>query len=98
MTTDASRSGRARFTGVEIVGAAIISLAAIGLVVSVVIYTSGAEAAFFGLLGAFFLGITGFGVLVAGREARRRRDERAAVARGAIERESPQRPTRRPGL
>ncbi|SFR91366.1 hypothetical protein SAMN05428970_3789 [Agromyces sp. CF514] len=70
------------FTGGEIAGVAIIVVAALALVVAVALYASGDQSARLGLLGAFALGTTGFGTLAAGREARRRRDERAAAAAG----------------
>ncbi|GAA1959372.1 hypothetical protein [Agromyces allii] len=76
------RSWLSRFTGGEIAGVAIIVVAAAVLIVAVALYASGDHGALVGLLGAFALGTTGFGALAAGREARRRRDERAAAAAG----------------
>lgn len=64
---------RAQWGGIEYVGAITVAVAATGLVTSSVAYGAGYDVAFIGLLASFGVGVTGFGVHVAGREARRRR-------------------------
>ncbi|MDO8382963.1 MAG: hypothetical protein Q7T17_08300 [Microbacterium sp.] len=60
----------------EIFGTAVISVAVVALLCSAMIYASGDELAFFGLLAAFAGGTTGVGIHVASREARLRRARR----------------------
>lgn len=57
----------------EHVGTAVIFVAIAALVCSAMIYASGHELAFFGLLAALAAGTTGVGIHVASREARLRR-------------------------
>jgi hypothetical protein len=58
----------------ERIGTAVVVLAVIGLVWSAFQYGGGVDTAFFGLIGAFALCITGLGVHVAAREGRLRRE------------------------
>ena len=57
----------------EIFGTAVMFVAVVALVCSAMIYASGDELAFFGLLAAFAAGTTGVGIHIASREARLRR-------------------------
>lgn len=57
----------------EIFGTAVMFVAVVALVCSAMIYASGDELAFFGLLAAFAVGTTGVGIHIASREARLRR-------------------------
>lgn len=58
----------------ERIGTAVVVVAIVALVWSAFQYGGGVDTAFFGLIGAFALGITGLGVHVAAREARLRRE------------------------
>lgn len=60
----------------EIAGAVVVALSVVALFASAVVFSTGGQLAFFGLLAAFVIGITGFGVHIASREARFRRDRR----------------------
>lgn len=60
----------------EIVGALLVVAASIALFVAAFAYGAGDELALFVLITAFAVGITGFGVHIASREARFRRDKR----------------------
>lgn len=65
-TLDGSSTG-------ELFGIAVILVALVTLACSAMIYASGDEVAFFGLLASFAVGTTGVGIHVASREARLRR-------------------------
>ncbi|MBF4566327.1 hypothetical protein [Plantibacter sp. VKM Ac-2876] len=60
----------------EMVGGLLVVAASVALLVAAFAYGAGDELAFFVLITAFAAGTTGFGVLVASREARFRRDKR----------------------
>lgn len=60
----------------EIAGGVVIAVAVLLLLVSAFAYGAGTEIAFFPLLTAFALGVTGLGIHLAFREARFRRDGR----------------------
>ncbi|PPG02075.1 MULTISPECIES: hypothetical protein [unclassified Rathayibacter] len=60
----------------ESVGAVVIAFALIGLAVAAVAVGAGDEIAFVGVLVAFAVAVTGFGLHIAGRQARYRRDNR----------------------
>ncbi|OOB90081.1 hypothetical protein [Rathayibacter sp. VKM Ac-2630] len=60
----------------EIAGLVVVAVAAIALLVSAFAVGAGIEIAFLGVLAAFTVGVAGFGVHLASREARFRRDSR----------------------
>jgi hypothetical protein len=60
----------------EVVGALLVVAASIALVVAAFAFRAGDELAFFVLIAAFAAGTTGFGVHIASREARFRREKR----------------------
>lgn len=60
----------------EIVGVLLVVAASIALVVAAFASGAGDELAFLVLIAAFAVGTTGFGVYLASREARFRRDKR----------------------
>ena len=60
----------------EVVGALLVVAASVALIVAAFAFRAGDELAFFVLIAAFAAGTTGFGVHIASREARFRRDKR----------------------
>ncbi|KQQ09729.1 MULTISPECIES: hypothetical protein [unclassified Rathayibacter] len=60
----------------EITGLVVIAVAALALLASAFAVGAGIEIAFLGALAAFAVGIAGFGIHLASREARFRRDNR----------------------
>jgi hypothetical protein len=60
----------------EVVGALLVVAASVALVVAAFAFRAGDELAFFVLIAAFAAGTTGFGVHIASREARFRREKR----------------------